>query len=74
MKNEDLDVICIIKNDERYVFMFNDSTTDELVKVVDRYVESDELSFSKADRFMVMRKINMQLGTLEVKVSGCTLG
>lgn len=53
----DINVIALVKRPERYVFLFDDASIDELLRTFGRFASNPELSFSFQDATFLGRKI-----------------
>lgn len=54
---EDVNVVALVKGSERYVFLFDDLSRDELLKVLGRFADEDDLSFSWYDAAVLSQKV-----------------
>ena len=53
----EISVVAIVKADERYVFMFDDDSRAETLRMLGRYASNPELSFSWYDAAVLSQKI-----------------
>lgn len=53
-------MLALVKGDERYVFIYNDENSGEIVRRMGRYASSHELSFSWYDAAVLSQKIRRQ--------------
>lgn len=53
----DINIVAIVKGDERYVFMFDDESRAEALRTLGRYASNPELSFSWYDAAVLSQKI-----------------
>ena len=53
----DINIVAIVKGDERYVFMFDDDSRAEALRTLGRYASNPELSFSWYDAAVLSQKI-----------------
>ncbi|MBN1589693.1 MAG: hypothetical protein JW888_09270 [Pirellulales bacterium] len=58
--NEDINVLALVKGDERYVFLYDDSSRAETLRVLGRYASNPELSFSWYDAAVLSQKIRQE--------------
>lgn len=59
MPNADINVLAIVKGEERYVFLYDDDTLSRavLLRTLGRFAENKELSFSWFDAATLSQKI-----------------
>lgn len=53
----DINIVAIVKGEERYVFMFDDDSRAETLRTLGRYASNPELSFSWYDAAVLSQKI-----------------
>ena len=53
----DINIVAIVKGDERYVFMFDEDTRAETLRTLGRFASNPELSFSWYDAAVLSQKI-----------------
>ncbi len=53
----DINVIAIVKGEERYVFLFDDDSRAETLRTLGRYASDSELSFSWYDAAVLSQKV-----------------
>ncbi len=58
----DINIVAIVKGDERYVFMFDDDTRAETLRTLGRFASNPELSFSWYDAAVLSQKIRTTAG------------
>lgn len=56
MKKE-INVIALVKGEERFIFLFDDNHRDETLRQLARFAANPELDFSWYDAAMLSRKI-----------------
>ncbi|MBX3419736.1 MAG: hypothetical protein KF851_19235 [Pirellulaceae bacterium] len=54
---EDINVLALVKGEERYLFLFNDSRRADTLRVLGRFASNPELSFSWYDAAVMSQKI-----------------
>ena len=54
---KDINVIALVKGEERYVFLFNDSTRTETLRTLGRYASNPDMSFSWYDAAVLSQKV-----------------
>jgi hypothetical protein len=52
-----VNVLALMKNGERYVFLYDDDSTEALLKTLGRYASDPELSFSWYDAAVLSQRI-----------------
>ena len=57
---EDINVLALVKGEERYIFLYNDSNRSKTLRVLGRYASDTELSFSWYDAAVLSQKIRKQ--------------
>lgn len=53
----EVSIVAIVKGEERYVFMFDDDSRAETLRMLGRYASNPELSFSWYDAAVLSQKI-----------------
>ena len=53
-------MVALVKGDERYVFMYSDENSGDVVRRMGRYASDRELSFSWYDAAVLSQKIRRQ--------------
>ena len=53
----DINVVAIVKGQERYVFMFDDNSRAETLRLLGQYASDPELSFSWYDAAVLSQKV-----------------
>ena len=56
---QDINVLALVKGDERYVFLFDDSNRSEALRTLGRYASNPELSFSWYDAAVRIRSARL---------------
>ena len=54
---KDINVIALVKGEERYVFLFNDETRAETLRTLGRYASNPDMSFSWYDAAVLSQKV-----------------
>lgn len=57
MAQQELNVLALVKGEERYVFLFDEASRTEALRVLGRYASNPELSFSWYDAAVLSQKI-----------------
>lgn len=55
--SQDINVLALVKGEERYVFLFDDDNRSETLRTLGRYASNPELSFSWYDAAVLSQKI-----------------
>jgi hypothetical protein len=55
--SQDINVLALVKGGERYIFLYDDSSRSEALRVLGRYASNPELSFSWYDAAVLSQKI-----------------
>lgn len=58
--NQDINVLALVKGTERYVFLYDDSSRAETLRVLGRYASNPELSFTWYDAAVLSQKIRQE--------------
>ncbi|OHB82420.1 MAG: hypothetical protein A2V98_24460 [Planctomycetes bacterium RBG_16_64_12] len=56
----DINVLALVKGSERYVFLYDDSSRAETLRVLGRYASNPELSFTWYDAAVLSQKIRQE--------------
>ena len=57
---QDINVLALVKGQERYVFLYDDASTVETLRVLGRYASNPELSFTWYDAAVLSQKIRQE--------------
>lgn len=55
--SQDINVLALVKGGERYIFLYDDASRAEALRVLGRYASNPELSFSWYDAAVLSQKI-----------------
>ena len=58
--NQDINVLALVKGEERYVFLYTESNRAETLRVLGRYASNPELSFTWYDAAVLSQKIRQE--------------
>ncbi len=58
--SQDINVLALVKGPERYVFLYNDASRAEALRVLGRFASNPELSFSWYDAAVLSQKIRQE--------------
>lgn len=54
---QDINVLALVKGDERYVFLYDDASRAEALRTLGRFASNPELSFTWYDAAVLSQKI-----------------
>ena len=57
MSSQDVNVVALVKGEERYIFLFNDEKKSEALRTLGRYASDGKLSFSWYDAAVLSQKV-----------------
>lgn len=55
--SQDVNVVALVKGEERYLFLFNDQQKGETLRTLGKYASNPELSFSWYDAAVLSQKV-----------------
>lgn len=58
--SHDINVLALVKGSERYVFLYDDASRAETLRVLGRYASNPELSFTWYDAAVLSQKIRQE--------------
>ena len=58
--SQDINVLALVKGQERYVFLYNDRNRAETLRVLGRFASNPELSFTWYDAAVLSQKIRQE--------------
>ncbi len=58
--SEDINVLALVKGEERYVFLFSDDQRTEALRTLGRFASNPELSFSWYDAAVLSQRIRQE--------------
>jgi len=64
--SQDINVLALVKGNERYIFLFDDASRAEALRTLGRYASNPELSFTWYDAAVLSQKIRQ--ATVEAPV------
>ena len=59
--SQEINVLALVKGEERYIFLFDDGNRAETLRTLGRYASDPELSFTWYDAAVLSQKIRQQL-------------
>lgn len=57
MSQQELNVLAMVKGEERYIFLFDEASRTETLRVLGRYASNPELNFTWYDAAVLSQKI-----------------
>jgi hypothetical protein len=66
----EVSIVAIVKGEERYVFMFDDDSRAETLRMLGRYASNPELSFSWYDAAVLSQKIRQAPASAGQELAG----
>ena len=57
---QDINVLALVKGEERYVFLYDDASRAETLRVLGRFASNPELSFTWYDAAVLSQKIRQE--------------
>ncbi len=58
--SQDINVLALVKGTERYVFLYDDASRSETLRVLGRFASNAELSFTWYDAAVLSQKIRQE--------------
>lgn len=58
--NQDINVLALVKGEERYIFLYDDSQRAETLRTFGRYASNPELSFTWYDAAVLSQKLRQE--------------
>ena len=58
--SQDINVLALVKGTERYVFLYDDTSRAETLRVLGRYASNPDLSFTWYDAAVLSQKIRQE--------------
>ena len=58
--SQDINVLALVKGTERYVFLYDDTSRAETLRMLGRYASNPELSFTWYDAAVLSQKIRQE--------------
>lgn len=57
---DEINVLALVKGEERYIFLFDDRSRAETLRILGRYASNPQLSFSWYDAAVLSQKIRQE--------------
>lgn len=61
----DINVLALVKGEERYVFLYDDASRAETLRVLGRFASNPDLTFSWYDAAVLSQKVRQESAKLE---------
>lgn len=58
--SDDINVLALVKGEERYIFLYDDASRAEALRVLGRFASNPELSFTWYDAAVLSQKLRQQ--------------
>lgn len=58
--SQDINVLALVKGEERYIFLYDDESRAETLRTLGRYASNPELSFTWYDAAVLSQKIRQE--------------
>ena len=58
--SQDINVLALVKGSERYIFLYDDSSRAETLRMLGRYASNPQLSFTWYDAAVLSQKIRQE--------------
>ena len=68
--SQDINVLALVKGQERYIFLFDDTNRAEALRTLGRYASNPELSFTWYDAAVLSQKIRQTVPDTEAAGNG----
>jgi len=67
--NKEINVLALIKGEERYLFLYDDSNRTETLRTLGRFAADPQLSFSWYDAAVMSKKVREMAAEVEANAS-----
>ncbi len=67
--NKEINVLALIKGEERYIFLYDDNNRTETLRTLGRFAADPQLSFSWYDAAVMSKKVREMAAEVEANVS-----
>ncbi|MBX3415057.1 MAG: hypothetical protein KF708_20405 [Pirellulales bacterium] len=67
--SQDINVLALVKGQERYVFLYDDSSRAETLRTLGRFASNPELSFTWYDAAVLSQKIRQEAAAVPLTSS-----
>ena len=65
MPQQGINVLALLKGEERYVFLYDDRSTDQVLQTLGRYAADPELSFTWYDAAVLSQRVRQLSAEVE---------
>jgi hypothetical protein len=65
---QDINVLALVKGEERYIFLFDDERRTEALRTLGRFASNPELSFSWYDAAVLSQRIRQTVPDVTIEV------
>lgn len=66
--SQDINVLALIKGEERYIFLYDDDSRAETLRMLGRYASNKDLSFTWYDAAVLSQKIRRNQPVAELSI------
>ncbi len=66
---QDINVLALVKGEERYIFLYDDSRRAETLRTLGRYASNPDLSFSWYDAAVLSQKVRQNAKAAEAELT-----
>ncbi len=66
---QDINVLALVKGEERYIFLYDDSRRAETLRTLGRYASNPDLSFSWYDAAVLSQKVRQNAKAAEAEMT-----
>lgn len=67
--NKEINVLALIKGEERYIFLYDDNNRTETLRTLGRFAADPQLSFSWYDAAVMSKKVREMASAEEARVA-----
>jgi hypothetical protein len=67
--HKEINVLALVKGEERYIFLYDDERRVETLRMLGRYAADPQLSFSWYDAAVMSKKIREMANTLDAEAN-----
>ena len=70
--SKDIQVLALVKGEERYLFLYNDATKSEVLRTLGKFASNPELSFNWYDAAVLGQKVRIAKSSPVINPVGLT--
>ncbi len=63
--SQDINVLALVKGNERYIFLYDDASRAETLRTLGRYASNPELSFTWYDAAVLSQKVRQNAASMQ---------